>query len=263
MADLAEQVLAERMGGALELLKPCWMDEEIEISFRELVLGDPVKTLPALSQEFAGVMSNLSRGDHELVKWVEQRAIISKKISENRAEYQAKLVPEGDYRFIQSRGDFIGKVVAGEFNKSLMNQKIKMEMLERILGTAFRQRHPERSREITAAFENFTLATSENYPITVGCLLARLSYNMAPLFKIGRVGDRSSPKILGRKAKEQRNNLADEKYVASGLMCDRVITCDRGMKTILELFETAHTWQGKVIFFQRDRGLMDQIELLV
>jgi hypothetical protein len=258
-----EQLVAERMGGMLEQLKPCWMDEEIEIAYRELVLKSPVTTLPPLSQEFADVMSNLSPDDPDMVKWVERRAVIGKQISANRARYQAKLLAEGDFGVIQRKEDFLGNVIKGEFNKMLKNPKSKMEMLEIILGNAFRQRHSERSTEITAAFERYTFITSNNYPVTTGCILARLTYNLAPLFKIGRNGDRSLPKILGRNAKEQRNNLADEKYVASGLMCDRVITCDRGMKTVLELFEAARLWQVKVVFFQRHRGLMDQMALLV
>jgi hypothetical protein len=137
------------------------------------------------------------------------------------------------------------------------------EMLEVIFGGTFRQRHSELESKINSAFEGYTPQTSVNYPVTMVCLLARLAYSLAPLCKIGPKSNRALPKILPRPAKKQQNNLADEKYVASGLICDRVITCDRGMKNMLELFRAADLWRGQDILFLRDHDLMGQMSLLL
>jgi hypothetical protein len=81
-------------------------------------------------------------------------------------------------------------------------------------------------------------------------LLAEILYDLAPISKVANQhGDYAS--IWPQKARKQINDEEDQQYVAPGLMFQRLLTCDRGMHLIADLFAQRRLWQGKSILIPR------------
>ena len=92
------------------------------------------------------------------------------------------------------------------------------------------------------------------------CIIGGMFYRYAPLFKIvPSGGGNKAIKILGRGFRDQFNNLADERYVQSALMCDRLLTCDRGMHNVMELLKSCGFWDGVSVFIDPKRDMRIQI----
>ena len=97
--------------------------------------------------------------------------------------------------------------------------------------------HPEASPQTVRAFSELALADLGRIPFTHDFLLAYLLYLSAPVARIGpEQARKSNPLVLPG---DQINNEEDEEYVSSAVLCDYLLTCDRGMHRMAELLNSA------------------------
>jgi hypothetical protein len=135
----------------------------------------------------------------------------------------------------------------------------KHEMLEAILGKTFRSRHCDSVREIDEAFASYSKDNFTSFPFTLNCLTVRLAYVLAPIVRIRTPGDAEPRTILRPKRQDQDNNWADEQYVISALVCKRLLTMDKGMRNIANIFRANGLWKGEVVFIDSSKPLSGQI----
>ena len=152
-----------------------------------------------------------------------------------------------------------------EFWGHLDDAQKKQDLLETILGKTFRSRHPDAQQEIDAAFAQYGKDTFKVFPFTFNCLTVRLAYVLAPIVRIRTPTDSEPRMILKPKRRDQDNNWADEHYVLSALVCDRLLTMDKGMRNIANLFQANRRWKGQTIFFvpAEEQDLPSQITTLL
>jgi len=248
-------------------LRPNWMEDIIEMAFKELVLKQSLEKFPAPADAHIKKLEQLLRlgkNDPELLNWVHRRPAEKKDTITQRKEGQDKLIPPGTRLRLSSELSFFHHTVQKELLPKLCNAAERTEMLEIILGERFRKIHPDFSNEVAGQFQSLDADKIKNYPITLKCLLTRLIYVLAPCMEIYSPGAGTEPReILDRKSKNQRNNLEDEEYVASALLCGRLLTADRGMKNIAQVFRAGGFWMGEVIWIDPRQALADQIPLLL
>ena len=133
-------------------------------------------------------------------------------------------------------------------------------MLEGVLGLTFRANHHGFSKKIDEAFDSYSSETFENYQATLNCIIGAMFYRYAPLCKIVPSGGRNEAiKILGRGFRDQFNNLADERYVQSALLCDRLLTRDEGMHNVMTLLKDCGFWDGISVFIDPKKDMEIQI----
>jgi hypothetical protein len=174
------------------------------------------------------------------------------------------LVPEAGEKYVSSPAAFMTEEIWPFFLEVMKDLSLRREMLATYFGTSFAKRNSGQKSQINEAFDAFTPDTFKNYPFTTAQLIVHFTYMRAPLIKIGPECQRNSlPYLIGRGKNAQFNNDSDEKYVAVGMVCDRILTCDEGMKNIAEVIRAGGNWQGEIVYFHPEESLMDQIPKLV
>jgi hypothetical protein len=245
---------------------PCWMDDIIEMAFKELVLKEHISRLSGPTDELLRRLFDLNKNDPELVAWVHNRKATKKEIIRQRKDGQDKLVRPDTRLQLSSEGSFFHYILQKELLPRLENAAEREELLGTILGGRFQILHEGYLRRVEEAFQTLTPEAATKHPVTLGCLLARFAYCIGPCVEIyDPQGNEAPREILERKSKKQRNNLEDEEYVASALVCARLLTADGGMRKIAQIFKAAGFWKGQVIYIDPDpaRDLDSQIPHLL
>lgn len=230
-----------------ELLRfqSCWMDDVHEIAFAELVDNRPLQKLPAPSEILVARMLGLQLDDPDLVEWVTQRKLEKEETARNWKAAQDSLLPSSDRVTVSSEKEFFDRTSKREFLIPLQDPSRRLEMLETILGGKFRLRHPHAADRTDAAFKAYGPDNFLKYPHTLNCLTARLAYFFAPLVAVERKGQTQPKYLLKRGEKHQRNNIEDEQYLISALVCDRLLTRDEGLANMGRTFSMAKAWNGE------------------
>jgi len=271
-AILVEEVwvnLANRSGKAtpevLEQMKEfmircdgSWIDDPLEIAFSELVEGKSIETLPS-PKNLIKSFSVLRRDDPAFVGWVTERAKVNKTNVSQRVKMHAGILPPDKFVPVKSGRYFFEQLIRPKFVEMISDPERKRLLLERELGLSFRANHPEKAAEIDKAFDAYSPETFEKYQATLVCIIAAMVYFYAPLCKFGRRGDNNAIKIIGRGNRDQSNNISDEKYVQSALLCERLLTRDQGMHNVMELLTDCGFWKGTSVFINPKKDTMDQI----
>lgn len=240
-----------------------WVEDAHEIAFQELVKQQPLRKLPAPSDERIRGLLALKPDDSRLIQVVEKRKVSRKETATKWKKAQSKLAPAG-FVVATSEKEFFQRTVMREFVLALHEPTKKKELLETILGKNFRTRHQECVNEIEEAFSKYSLETFALFPVVRNCLTVRLAYFFGPSVRIQTPTDSEPQIILKSDRRDQDNNVADEQYVITALMCDRLLTRDKGMRNIANIFQANGLWKGQTIFIDPGIGLDGQIpELLV
>jgi hypothetical protein len=240
-----------------------WIDDDVEIVFQELVLRQPIGRFPPLPKELIERIGNLSPKAPDLVAWVENLGKRKHDTVLKKRDFQNELVPEGRESCFDSPAAFMKASIYPSFQVILRDASARREMLETYFGIFFRRRHPDQCDKIDSAFESYRLDTLGRFPFTTAWLIAHFTYMRAPLVKIGAERQRRSlPCLIGR-GKAQFNNDSDEKYVIAAMMCDRILTCDEGMRNVVEAVRASGYWSGQVVYFRPSEDLTAQISKLV
>jgi hypothetical protein len=136
-------------------------------------------------------------------------------------------------------------------------------ILGKLLGWQFRNRHPNFKKRIEKGFSNYTKVNFKQFPATFYYLTTDMLYCYTPLCRIQKSPTATSRKIVGRKLSEQRNNLEDQKYVVSARMCKRLLTRDEGMNNMMQVLKECRLWIGEVVFIDPRKPLSVQIPSLL
>jgi hypothetical protein len=234
--------------------------EPLEIAFAELVKGETIKSLPRPANNLVDSFFMLRPDDPALVNWVNERIELTKNDTCQRVKNYAEILPTEKSALVMNGKDFFKRFIRPKFVDLLADPIRKRKMLEGELGLSFRANHPECSNEIDKAFEAYSSDTFVKYQKTLNCIIGAMFYFYAPLCKIVSPNDGNQPiKILGRGKGDQSNNLADLRYVQTALMCDRLLTRDRGMHNVMTLLQDSEFWDGKSVFIDPKKDLQVQI----
>ena len=240
-------------------LHDSWIADPLEIAFAELVKGESVKPLPRPANNLEHSFSILRPDDPALVSWVTERSRQTESIIRQRVNEYTDILPTDKFASFKNGREFF-ELIRVKFVEMLGNSSRKRKMLEGVLGLTFRANHPGLSKEIDKAFESYSLETFEKYQATLNCIIGAMFYRYAPLCKIAPIGDSNEAiKILSRRFRGQFNNLADERYVQSALLCDRLLTRDKGMHNVMTLLKDCGFWDGVSVFIDPKKDLEIQI----
>lgn len=250
--------VVEHMVGCLIQLREAWIAEPLDIAFVELVERQPVEILPKPPPSVMDSFFTLSPNDPALAKWVKERREIQRKVIQERVKEHASIFDTTVAANVGSEREFFEKFIRPKFLDILADSGRKRKLLEGVMGMTFRRRYPHRSKDIDAAFEDYSLDSFDRYHATLNCIMTAMFYFYAPLCKIDlRNGE--TRKILGRGSGDQRSNLNDERYVQSALLCARLVTRDEGMLNIMELFRASGLWEGQTFFIDPKKDLVTEI----
>jgi len=240
-------------------LHDSWIADPLEIAFAELVKGESVKTLPRPANNLEHSFSMLRPEDPALVNWVTERSRQTESIIRQRVKEYADILPAEKFASFKNGREFF-ELIRVKFVEMLDDPDRKQKMLEGVLGLTFRTNHPGLSKAIDKAFDSYSSATFEKYQATLNCIIGAMFYRYAPLCKIAPASDKNeATKILGRGFRAQFNNLADERYVQSALLCDRLLTRDRGMHNVMTLLKDCGFWDGISVFIDPKKDMEMQI----
>lgn len=243
--------VVENMVACLLHLQDAWIAEPLEISFVELVKRESIEILPKPPPNVMDSFFTLRRDNPALAKWVKKRLELHKRIIRQRVQEHTGIFDTTVSARVTNDLEFFEKFIRPNFLEMLTDSGRKRKLLEGVLGLAFRARHPDCSKEIDAAFEDYSLDTFDRYHATFNCIMSAMFYFYAPLCKI-TLPNGETRKIIGRGSSDQRSNLNDEKYVQSALLCARLATRDEGMRNVMELFRACGLWNGQTIFTRPD-----------
>jgi|GEM_PF-981606 len=251
----------EEMVAKLIELRSCWMDDVHEIAFRELVNKEVITKFPAPSDEFLEGLFSLKRNDPELLNSIEKRKADKKEDVGQWKLGQLKLTPNTQLKKVDSGKSFFGRIILPVFARNMDDSAMRRELLDEILGKPFRRLHPDSGKKIDEAFGQYNSQSFTRFPRTHDCLIARLCYYLAPTAIIVSPTEPRGRKII--KGGEQTNSVQDEHYVIAALMCDRLLTGDFGMRSIIQVFRDIGRWRGRTIFFDPNEDLASQIPQLL
>lgn len=255
----------EMMASDVLQLQPCWIDDVFEYAFHELVQRQPFEKPVPPPAELLQRLLVAKSNDPELVKRVEERKPARKATATNWITEQKKLAPADGFYLVKSEQEFFERAMKMPFFCHLDVHQKKQEMLETILGETFRFKYPDAIQEIDTAFAHYGKDNYKSFPFTFNCLSVWWAYILAPIFRIQTTSDSEPRMILNPDKFCQANNLADEQYVVSALICDRLLTMDNGMRNIARVFQTNQRWRGQTIFFlpAKKKDLLSQINTLL
>jgi hypothetical protein len=250
--------LVEEMRKSVLRLSPCWLDDIFEVAFRELVEMKPHAQLPPFPPEFLARILNLAPDNPELLMWVANRRADVETTVQTRMVAQNAMLPRHERREMSDETEFWVRL-KNQFLKIVENSERKAEFLEVVFGESFRVRHPESVSRISKAFSAFNERTFTNYYVTLSILMVRLAYMYAPLVQFRDSPGASLRRFIGRSTSDQRNNAADEQYIVSAMICNRLLTRDEGMKNIIEMFNFNGFTQCQTVFLDPRGAIMEQI----
>jgi len=243
-------------------LQECWIADEIDWAFEELVLRKRSSEFKLVSKDFVQRMCRLKPWEAEYQQFLSLRRNDAAddlqrrmKLQNEAAEWRLKQKYSGESGFIDEHGRtfllvsseqaFFDKFVSPGFEARDRDDGW-FEMLNYSLGPQMRARYAKRSDEIERALRTTTSKEVFESPGTLNCLLAKLFYFWAPVVRIGD-DQRTGRKIIGRTRSDQRNNIHDERYVGPTLLCNVLLTRDRDMAQMAQCFSRSGLWKGRVI----------------
>jgi hypothetical protein len=241
----------------------CWIDDEVEIAFKELVQKRRIKTFPPPSREIVTRLWNTKPSDPALSDWLDDKQRLKEQALRERKQWHDSILPAGKFLTIKDEADLFNQYVRRLFMDILDSRERTKVLLEKLFGATFRQRHPNFKRRIENAFSNYTKTNFKQYPVTLSYIMAGMFYFYAPLCRVQPTPNATPRKIIGRKFSEQRNNFADQSYVACALICDRILTQDEGMANIMQAFKKCSMWRGEVLFINPRQPLNAQLPRLL
>jgi hypothetical protein len=238
------------------------MDDVFEISYRELVLGESLDLMPWLSEECQRFLWEFAPADPNSVAWVAERRQSKEDQINKRIQWQRRKVPPGQFYLERDEESFFQQIT-NLLLQQLSQPTLKAELLEAFLGSVFVQRHPGNTAAIHTALSKVTESSLNDCKFSRNCLIASLVYLIAPITKVlaDPDGEQQPLKLLDRQ--DQRNNIADQEYVASAFLCRRLLTGDAGMARVMGMFQANGLWPGQVVWIDRNRNLGEQLRGLI
>jgi hypothetical protein len=255
-------IVLEMVETLLEM-SSCWIDDEVDIVFKELIQKKRLKILPPPARKVVELLRRLNPNDAVFFAWLDQRRQIKERLIRERAKFQNLILPPGKFLTIKSEKELFQEYVWKLFTEILDSKDGGRNILEKLLGWQFHNRHPNFKRRIEKEFSNYTKDNFKQYPATFYYLTTDIFYFYTPLCRILDPQNPASKKILRRGFKEQLNNPEDQKYVVSARMCERLLTRDEGMSEMMRVIKECGLWNGETVFIDPRQPLRMQIPSLL
>lgn len=247
-------VIAE-MKRQIDALHMCFLNEVWEIAFEELVLNKPLSILPCQNNRFLQNYAGLDLKATGFLEAAQARRQQRKEVEQYWKSQQNAWIPPGTFLGAASEKHFYA-TVAQDLRQRLGSPELKTPLLENLLGSVFRDRHPDDGERIQAGFDLLSDHNINSFPFTRNFLVVQLIYRYGPLTKI--VNRDFPPPILDRG--DQLNNLEDWQYVLSATLCERLLTGDEPMARVMQMLKANGLWNGDIVWIDKnDKDLANQI----
>lgn len=255
-----DQTVVARMIQAILGVKSGWIDAPSAIVFKELVKRERIENIGLPENKaklFTEALLNPTDATFDLNTWMSERFREKQRRRDVRKtlhERLQKIVPE---RLLTPPDleTFAHNTVV--FLKVIMGRTTTKElMLRTYVGVEWEHQHSAEVAEINEAFICLDYPQLLKFPATHSYLLTNLLYDLARITKIGLPQKgKSNPQVLSGSA---INDSEDQQYLASALLCDRLLTCDAGLHQMANVFQEGRLWKGTSVFIPRDK--VDQLE---
>ena len=147
-------------------MSSCWIDDEIEIVFRELVQRKRLKILPKPNPKNVESLRQLNPNDPVLSKFLDQRRQIKERIIRERIQFQNSILPVGKFLTVKTGRELFQGYVKPLFMQILSTAQGNKGILEKLLGWQFRNRRPNFKTRIEKAFLSYSQETFRQHPAT-------------------------------------------------------------------------------------------------
>jgi hypothetical protein len=249
-AHADERAIYQRMLDVLQRLHSRWMEEPLELIFREFTLQQDVRSdlglNPHMGQMLLDIVKNPVSLSPEAAAWLPARRHEKQERLEARLAYQA--LRKDTYGADALRFPSLPAFMEGGIKQLCVEVDIaletRMRRLNRYLGRNLKMRHADNADSIEKAFSEATFDSLDKRRFTRNYLLAEVLYDLGSISSyVNEVGDVAH--VLPRNPGKQINDEDDQQYVAAALACRRLLTCDRNMHRIATLFSERGIWPGK------------------
>lgn len=250
-ADTAKKSLFHKMLKAIQEMQPILMETPLELIFREFILRKDIHSDwqpdSDIAEKYWETISDPDSISKEATRWIEDLRQEKQERLTARIERQtlvAQASKDEDWRF-SSGADFMERIICRLCHEVDHSAEVKKARLDYYLGRNLKMRHPDCETLITKAIGEATFDNLDKTRFTRNYLLAEVIYDFAPISEIPDK-DGNSLKVLN--PCNQRNDEEDQQYVASALACWRLLTCDRRMNLIANLFSKRKLWWGLSLY---------------
>jgi len=252
--DATEKPALQKMLKAIQEM--LLFEEPLELIFREFILGENIRANFQLNSHMAkmlgDVVGNPDSLSAEAPQWIIERRQEKTERLQARTEYQCLMKEKNDEasRIFPNHAAFMERVIFQLGVEIDGSSELKICRLNRYLGSFIKRRHPDCEELTQKAFIEATFDELDKTRFTRNYLLTELLYDWAVICKV--TNEFNQPiKILDDK--KQINDEDDQQYVASALVCSRLLTCDKGMSSIAGFFSERKLWAGKPVYIPRDK----------
>ncbi len=255
------RLVYHRMLDAIQSLGPCWMEEPIELIFRELILQQRISSDLLINsrmyQMLFDTVKNPGKLSREAAAWLPDRRPEKEERLEARREYQTlrKDTYGKDALHFPNLLAFMERGIQQLCVELDSSVELKMHRLNRYLGRNLKMRHAAHVKLIEQAFSEATFDSLDKTPFTRNYLLAEILYDLGTISTYTNEWGHVTNVLTPNRGK-QINDEDDQQYVAGALACHQLLTCDAGMNRIAALFSEREIWPGKSLHIPRDKVQM-------
>ena len=114
----------------------CWIDDDVEIVFKELIQKKQHKILPPPAQKTVELLNRLNPNDPALSAWLEQRRQIKERIIHERMQFQSSILPTGKFIAIKSEKELFQEYVWKLFAEIMDSKEGGKHIFRKALGLA-------------------------------------------------------------------------------------------------------------------------------
>ena len=255
-AETDARPVYQRMLGIIQKLRSCWMEEPLELIFRELILQEDIwldlHVNSEMGQMLFDTVANPGSLSPEGNAWLAARREEKQQRLEARLENQTlrKNTYGMNALHFPSLAAFMKRGIKQLCVEVSSSSELKMRRLNRYLGRNLKKRHPDHATSIEKAFSGATFDSLDKTRFSRNYLLAEILYDLGTISSYtNQLGDVAN--VLPRNRGRQINDEDDQQYVAAALACHRLLTCDAGMHRVAALFSERGIWTGKSVHIPR------------
>ena len=257
---LIEEVIVNHIEGKLgaarmlELISsfyPFWVEMPFHLIFRELILKENVylnsQLPPQRAEMFLQAVENPNSLAPDSQRWAAERRKEKEERLLARREHQElrRKTYNPDWLRVPDPAAFMERGIQQLCIEIDHSQEMKVRRLNRYLGRNLKKLYPEGADSIDRAFSEVTFDGLDLTRFTRNYLLAEVLYDLAPISKVGPNQCGHYANLWEQNRGKQINDEDDQQYVAAALGCHHLLTCDKGMHKIADLFAQRGIWSGK------------------
>lgn len=249
-----------------------WIADDVDIAYLELTQKRPITRIPPPPSDFKNSFQVLMKNDPATRKFFSQRnagkKVFINDILQQQLENQEKMDEGGFNRLLEKPGDILETFVIPVTSAFLSTSPGRKSFLQEIIGNRlYRRLLTEekfsilKKKKIDEGLQEYDFG-DRIYQTTTNSILAILVYFYAPLFLVNRRQGSPSP-LLSKGKKAQRNNFDDARYIVSALLVDGLLTRDRGMSQVMDIFRSAGRWGGRILYIDDKADVVEGLDAAI